>query len=311
MTNQALVKRTDVNGNGLTPAPAQPPKQPAREVRPLSDEMVNEILAGRDFRGWLRAARVARVLGLFSLYLFLDTYDIRADFNNRAVARKRELAQGRKARFNAWAYAQLYVAFDRFIRALRYFVFRGAEGSAKKQARLEKQAVWPRESLISLGPTFIKIGQALGTRADLLPLEYVKELAKLQDQVPAFPSSEAFAIMEAELGRSLHEAYVEIDAEPIAAASLGQVYRARLHTGEEVAVKVQRPNLQSIISFDVAILFRLVKLTNRFFPKANENADWEGMLREFHSTIFEEMDYVREGRNADRFRYNFRTWRAI
>jgi predicted unusual protein kinase regulating ubiquinone biosynthesis (AarF/ABC1/UbiB family) len=139
----------------------------------------------------------------------------------------------------------------------------------------------------------------------------VKELAKLQDQVPAFPTSEAFAIVEAELGRPVREAYAEIDAEPIAAASLGQVYRARLATGEEVAVKVQRPNLESTISFDIAILYRLVKLTNRFFPKANENADWEGMLREFHATIFEEMDYVKEGRNADRFRYNFRTWRAI
>jgi predicted unusual protein kinase regulating ubiquinone biosynthesis (AarF/ABC1/UbiB family) len=311
-TNQALVKRNHSNGNGLAVA-GQPAPKPAAQVPPLTEELVNEILEGRDLHGWLRAARVARVLGLFSLYLFLDTYDIRADFNNRAVTRQREFArgQGRKARLKAWASAQLYIAFDRFIRALRYFVFRGAEGSAKKQARLEKQAVWLRESLIGLGPTFIKIGQALGTRADLLPLEYVKELSKLQDQVPAFPTSDAFAIVEAELGRSLHEAYKEIDAEPIAAASLGQVYRARLHTGQEVAVKVQRPNLQSTISFDVAILFRLVKLTNRFFPKANENADWEGMLREFHSTIFEEMDYVREGRNADRFRYNFRTWRAI
>jgi predicted unusual protein kinase regulating ubiquinone biosynthesis (AarF/ABC1/UbiB family) len=145
----------------------------------------------------------------------------------------------------------------------------------------------------------------------LLPLEYVRELATLQDQVPAFSTAEAFAIIESELGRSVHEAYPEIDSEPIAAASLGQVYRARLATGEEVAVKVQRPNLEATIAFDVAILFRLVKLTNRFFPKANENADWEGMLREFYSTIFEEMDYVKEGRNADRFRYNFRTWRAI
>src|SRR4051794_38205415 len=308
-TSQALVKR---ESNGLAVS-AQPLPKPATSVPPLTEELVDEILAGRGFRGWLHAARVARVLGLFSLYLFLDTYDIRADFNQRAVTRNRERAraQDRKARFKAWVAAQLYVAFDRFIRALRYLVFRGAEGSAKKQARLEKQAVWLRESLIFLGPTFIKIGQALGTRADLLPLEYVKELAKLQDQVPAFPTAEAFAIIEAELSRSLHESYKEIDAEPIAAASLGQVYRARLHTGEEVAVKVQRPNLQSIISFDVAILFRLVKLTNRFFPKANENADWEGMLREFHSTIFEEMDYVKEGRNADRFRYNFRTWRAI
>ena len=311
-SNQALVKRTPSNGNGFAVA-AQPAPKQTTQVPPLTEEMVNQTLAGRDLRGWLRAAQVARVLGLFSLYLFLDTYDIRADFNNRAVARKLELArgQGRKAQFRAWISAQLYAAFDRVVRGLRYFVFRGADGSAKKQSRLEKQAVWLRESLIDLGPTFIKIGQALGTRADLLPLEYVKQLATLQDQVPAFPSADAFAIIEAELGQTLHESYAEIDAEPIAAASLGQVYRARLHTGQEVAVKVQRPNLHSTISFDVAILFRLVRLTNRFFPRMNENADWEGMLREFHSTIFEEMDYVREGRNADRFRYNFRTWRAI
>jgi predicted unusual protein kinase regulating ubiquinone biosynthesis (AarF/ABC1/UbiB family) len=313
-SNQALVKITPANGNGngLAVSTAQPPKQTA-QVRPLTEELVDEILKGRDFRGWLRAAKVARILGLFSLYLFLDTYDVRADFNRRAVTRRRDLARdkGRRAQLRAWFNEQLYTAFDRFIRVLRYLVFRGAEGSAKKQARLVKQAVWLRESLIALGPTFIKIGQALGTRADLLPLEYVKELATLQDQVPAFSTAEAFAIIESELVRSLRESFVEIDSEPIAAASLGQVYRARLHSGQEVAVKVQRPNLESTIAFDVAILYRLVKLTNRFFPSANENADWEGMLHEFHSTIFEEMDYVKEGRNADRFRYNFRTWRAI
>ncbi|HEV8167791.1 MAG TPA: AarF/ABC1/UbiB kinase family protein [Pyrinomonadaceae bacterium] len=287
--------------------------KPTAQVQPLTEELVDQLLAGRGFRGWLRAARVARVLGLFSLYLFLDTYDMRADFNKRAVVRMRDLARerGRRARFNAWFKAGVYSELDRFIRVLRYVIFRGAEGSARKQARLEKQAVWMRDSLIDLGPTFIKIGQALGTRADLLPLEYVKELATLQDQVPAFSTADAFARIESELGRPLHELYPEIDSEPIAAASLGQVYRARLRTGEEVAVKVQRPDLESIISFDIAILFRLVKLTNRFFPKANENADWEGMLREFYTTIHEEMDYVKEGRNADRFRYNFRTWRAV
>lgn len=311
-TDQALVKKIIPNGYGQMPANAPAPKQTA-EVRPLTEEMVDELLSGRGFRGWLRAARVAGVLGLFSLYLFLDTYDVRADFNRRAVARLRDVARrrGRGAQLRAWTKAQFFSAFDRFLRVLRFVVFRGAEGSARKQARLVKQAVWLRESLIDLGPTFIKIGQALGTRADLLPLEYVRELATLQDQVPPFSTAEAFRIVESELGRSVHECYPEIDSEPIAAASLGQVYRARLATGEEVAVKVQRPNLQAIIAFDVAILFRLVKLTNRFFPKANENADWEGMLREFHSTIFEEMDYVKEGRNADRFRYSFRTWRAI
>jgi predicted unusual protein kinase regulating ubiquinone biosynthesis (AarF/ABC1/UbiB family) len=155
------------------------------------------------------------------------------------------------------------------------------------------------------------MGQALGTRADLLPLPYVKELATLQDQVPPFPTDDAFARIEAELERPLRECFREIDSEPVASASLGQVYRARLASGQEVAVKVQRPNLEETISFDIAILYKLIKLTNRFVPSANENADWEGMLQEFHSTIFEEMDYVKEGRNADRFRYNFRTWRAV
>jgi predicted unusual protein kinase regulating ubiquinone biosynthesis (AarF/ABC1/UbiB family) len=285
--------------------------RPAPE--PLSDEMVAAILRARGLRGWLRVARVARVLGLFTLYLFLDTYDIRATFNRRMMARLRE-----ETRVSNWTtrlktrYRKLlHFSLDKLIRFVRLIVFRGGNGSSNKEARLAKQAVWLRSSLIGLGPTFIKIGQALGTRADLLPLAYVRELSTLQDQVPAFSTAEAYARIESELGRSLRECYAEIDNEPVASASLGQVYRARLSSGEEVAVKVQRPDLEHIISFDIAILYRIIKLTNRFFPKANENADWEGMLREFHTTIFEEMDYVKEGRNADRFRYNFRTWRAI
>jgi len=315
-TNQALIKAPDLqtqgNGNGLAVSSSVAHKNLA-EVPALTDEIVTEILAGRGLVGWLRAARVARVLGLFSLYLFLDTYDARANFNRRTLARLRQQARdgGRWAQFKWWGRDLLFYLLDHFIRALRFLIFRGAEGSSRKEIRLEQQAAWLRKSLIDLGPTFIKIGQALGTRADLLPLAYVKELATLQDQVPAFSTVEAFARIESELGHSLHECYPEIDSEPIASASLGQVYRARLASGEEVAVKVQRPKLEGIISFDIAILYRLVKLTNRFLPKANENADWEGMLREFHTTIFEEMDYVKEGRNADRFRYNFRTWRAV
>jgi predicted unusual protein kinase regulating ubiquinone biosynthesis (AarF/ABC1/UbiB family) len=280
---------------------------------PLTDELVAGILAGRGLRGWLRAARVARVLGLFTLYLFLDTYHIRADFNRRMAERLRAEAKEKNfwARLKARLSEFLLIACDKLVRATRLFVFRGRDGSENKAARLEKQAEWLRRSLIDLGPTFIKIGQTLGTRADLLPLAYVKELATLQDNVPAFSTAEAFARIEVELGKSLAECYAEIDNEPIASASLGQVYRARLFSGEEVAVKVQRPDLDRIISFDVAILYRLIKLVNRVFPSANENADWEGMLGEFHATVFEEMDYVKEGRNADRFRYNFRTWRAV
>jgi predicted unusual protein kinase regulating ubiquinone biosynthesis (AarF/ABC1/UbiB family) len=312
-TTQALVKQQPT-GNGhtsVTPVATAPKHGPTPP--PLTEELVDQLLDGRGLRGWLRAARVSIVLGLLSLYLFLDSYDIRADFNRRTIQRLREQARqtNRSERLNLWMRSWVYEGLDLFIRVLLYVVFRGAEGSALKDARLQKQALWLRESLIRLGPTFIKMGQALGTRADLLPLAYVKELALLQDQVPAYSTAEAFARIESELGRPLHEAYAEIDSEPIASASLGQVYRARLSSGEEVAVKVQRPALAEAISIDVAILYRLVKLTNRFFPKANENADWEGMLHEFYSTIFEELDYVKEGRNADRFRYNFRTWRPI
>ncbi|HYN24385.1 MAG TPA: AarF/ABC1/UbiB kinase family protein [Pyrinomonadaceae bacterium] len=319
-TKQSLVPISatppEQDGNSVShnggPTRSRPPRVDAPPA-PLNDELVDQILKGHGLRGWLRVANVSRVLGLLTLYLFLESYDIRSKFNRRTTERRREAARagGRQAQFLQFCRGGVGRMLDTVIRVLRFVVFRGADGSTRKMARLEKQAVWLRENLIALGPTFIKIGQALGTRGDLLPLSYIKQLSILQDQVPAFPTSEAHAQIEAALGRSVQEAYAEIDAEPIAAASLGQVYRARLHTGQEVAVKVLRPNLKEIIRFDIAILYRLVKLTNRFFPRANENADWEGMLQEFHRTIFEEMDYVREGRNADRFRYNFRDWRAV
>ncbi len=309
----------ELRSNGLTKSNGQVKEPVSRQaasempIAPLDESSVDQLLRGKGLRGWLRVLNVGRVLGLLSLYLFLDSYDIRATFNRRRSARLRAEARnrGRIALFQEWSRDLDRRLLDKVVRTLRFVIFRGTDGSSGKSFRLEKQAAWLRESLIGLGPTFIKIGQTLGTRADLLPLSYIKELQRLQDQVPPFPTSEAWLRIENELGRGVMEAFAEIDAEPIAAASLGQVYRARLQSGAEVAVKVQRPNLAEKIAFDIAVLFRLVKLTNRMFPAANKNADWEGMLREFHLTIFEEMDYAREGRNADRFRYSFRDWRAI
>ncbi|HJR06762.1 MAG TPA: AarF/ABC1/UbiB kinase family protein [Pyrinomonadaceae bacterium] len=264
------------------------------------------------WRVWRRTFQIARVLGTLGFYLFLENYEARSKFNRRMSARRLEEARslGRFALFGEQVRAFFGRTIDAFIRLVRHVVFRGADESNAKEARLRKQAVWLKTRLIKLGPTFIKIGQSLGTRGDLLPLAYVKELSLLQDQVPPFPTTEAYARIEAELGRTLQEAYAEIDAAPVAAASLGQVYRARLHTGEEVAVKVQRPDLRETVSFDIAIMRRLVARLSRY-PSFNANADWAGMLDEFGETIFEEMDYAHEARNAERFRENFKTWRAV
>ena len=264
------------------------------------------------WRVWRRTFQVARVLGTLGLYLFLENYEARANFNRRMAARRLEEARalGRLALFGEQVRAFFGRTIDSLIRLVRYVVFRGSDESSAKEARLRQQAVWLKTRLIKLGPTFIKIGQSLGTRGDLLPLAYVKELSLLQDQVPPFPTTEAYARIEAELGRTLQEAYAEIDAAPVAAASLGQVYRARLHTGEEVAVKVQRPNLREMVSFDIAIMRRIVARLSRY-ESFNANADWAGMLDEFGETIFEEMDYAHEARNAERFRANFKTWRVV
>jgi predicted unusual protein kinase regulating ubiquinone biosynthesis (AarF/ABC1/UbiB family) len=312
-TQLALVKRGAAKSvtADIVEARALPPATTSAPPETAATESLESGAGG--WRAWWRTAQIARVLGTMSLYLLLNDYDIRADFNRRAARSKLEEARtrGRTEHFKAWA-RDLFMrrALDRVLRLVRLLVFRGEEGSGAKERQLERQGVWLKENLIHLGPTFIKIGQALGTRADLLPLAYIKELVKLQDEVPAFPTAEAFARVEAELGKSIAEAYAEIDAEPIASASLGQVYRARMHTGEEVAVKVQRPRLRESVGFDIAVLGRITRWLARF-PKVSENADWEGMLREFRETIREEMDYALEGRNADRFRRNFRDWRAV
>ncbi|HEV2708022.1 MAG TPA: AarF/ABC1/UbiB kinase family protein [Pyrinomonadaceae bacterium] len=313
---------TEPSAPSRTPLALAPARRagssPVKQVEPEDDAAAaaaaqeSAETRAQGWRGWLRTLQIIRVLGTLALYLFLDNYEARYKFMRRMAARLREQARvrGRIALFQEWSRDVDRRALDRLVRLVRFYVYRGRDDSARKEARLEKQAEWLKTHLVRLGPTFIKIGQSLGTRADLLPLAYVKQLSTLQDQVPAFSNAEAFARIESELGRALAEAYAEIDAEPVAAASLGQVYRARLHTGEEVAVKVQRPHLRETVGFDIAVLRRITRFLARY-PQFNENADWDGMLAEFHQTIFEEMDYAQEARNADRFRRNFREWRAV
>ncbi|MEO8650318.1 MAG: AarF/ABC1/UbiB kinase family protein [Acidobacteriota bacterium] len=260
-------------------------------------------------RSYLRLLEVSRVIGMLSLYLYLDQYELHHAHTLRQAALREEKAARltRLAYYGEKLYGVRLWFFHLFMLAVRRFVL----GSVlDRELNQEKQAVWLKDKLIELGPTFIKIGQSMGTRADLLPLPFVKELGTLVDMVPPFPNEIAFARIEHELGRKINEVYAEFELEPVAAASLGQVYRARLFTGEEVAVKVQRPNLEAIIKGDVVILKKVAKFAEQF-PQLNENADWAGMLREFDVTIHEEMDYAAEGRNAEAFQKNFANWNNI
>ncbi|MBW4522449.1 MAG: AarF/ABC1/UbiB kinase family protein [Scytolyngbya sp. HA4215-MV1] len=163
----------------------------------------------------------------------------------------------------------------------------------------KRRAIKLREMLTRLGPAFIKIGQALSTRPDLVPSLYLDELSLLQDQLPAFPNEVAFQFIEEELGAHPDEIYAELTDDPIAAASLGQVYRGRLKTGEEVAVKVQRPDLAQNIALDMYILRQLSALAMRNLKQIR--SDLVGIMDEFAARIFEEMDYNHEGQNAERF----------
>ncbi|WP_413201000.1 ABC1 kinase family protein [Nostoc piscinale] len=162
-----------------------------------------------------------------------------------------------------------------------------------------RRAVQLRELLTRLGPAYIKIGQALSTRPDLVPPTYLEELTRLQDQLPPFPNEIAYQFIEEELGAPPEEIYVELSAQPIAAASLGQVYKGKLKTGEEVAVKVQRPDLRERITIDLYILRRIAGWVQRNVKRVR--SDLVGILDELGDRIFEEMDYIHEGENAERF----------
>lgn len=168
----------------------------------------------------------------------------------------------------------------------------------------QKRAEQLRKILTKLGPTFIKVGQALSTRPDLIRKDFLEELIKLQDQLPPFDSKIAFEIIERELDLNIAQAYKEISPQPIAAASLGQVYKAILHTGEEVAVKVQRPNLLPVIRLDLYLMRLASRWVAPFLP-LNLGHDLGLIVDEFGTKLFEEIDYINEGRNAEKFATNF------
>ena len=161
-----------------------------------------------------------------------------------------------------------------------------------------------RLAIEELGPTFIKLGQILSTRPDLIPPAYIRELSKLQDAVPPAPWETIKSRIEMELGGPIEDIFASFEVEPVAAASLAQVHGAILPSGEEVIVKVQRPGIEDVIAVDLEILFDLARLIQERTP-LGRLYDLPEIAEEFAYTLRAEMDYRREGRNADRFRANF------
>jgi predicted unusual protein kinase regulating ubiquinone biosynthesis (AarF/ABC1/UbiB family) len=215
---------------------------------------------------------------------------------------KKNYSQTRR-RLDIWAFV-LTLSFKLW-RNGRKWTYTGGYSEEKVATRRQAQAAWIRESLLELGPTFIKAGQLFSTRADLFPSEYVTELSKLQDRVPAFPYEQVVITIEEELGRPINKLFRQFDPIPLAAASLGQVHKAQLNNGEEVVVKIQRPGLQQLFTIDLGILKQIAQYFQNH-PRWGKGRDWSGIYGECARILWEETDYLQEGRNADTFRRNFR-----
>ncbi len=178
--------------------------------------------------------------------------------------------------------------------------------SRKRRERVEKlsRAERVRMAFEELGPTYIKFGQVLSTRPDLVPVDFINELSKLQDEVPPFPFSEAKNIIETELALPLEDLFDFFDETPIASASIGQVHRARLKDGEEVAVKIQRPGIAKIIEVDLEIMLYLATLMERNIEELALHRPVK-IVEEFARTLEKELDYTIEATNMERIARQF------
>jgi len=161
-----------------------------------------------------------------------------------------------------------------------------------------------REALEELGPIFVKFGQALSTRPDLIPPDIAVELTRLQDQVPPFSGQAAREVVERSLGAPISEHFASFDIQPLASASVAQVHGATLKDGTEVVVKILRPGIESIIDQDIELLYQLANLADRYWPESRRLRPLE-VVEEYDKTIHDELDMTREGANASQLRSNF------
>ncbi|OQW97715.1 MAG: ABC transporter [Desulfobacteraceae bacterium A6] len=178
--------------------------------------------------------------------------------------------------------------------------------SRKRRERVEKltRAERMRMAFEELGPTYIKLGQVLSTRPDLIPVDLTHELSKLQDEVPPFPFSDAKKIIESELGILSEEIFESLSEIPVASASIGQVHRARLKDGEEVAIKVQRPGIRKTIEVDLEIMLHLATLMERHVEEISFHRPVK-IVEEFARTLEKEIDYTIEASNMERIGHQF------
>ena len=160
-----------------------------------------------------------------------------------------------------------------------------------------------RRSLVEMGPTFIKLGQVLSTRSDILPPAFIEQLELLQDKVPALPYEQIKKQLQAQIGEPTR-VFAEFDRQPLAAASLGQVHRARLQTGEQVIVKVQRPSIENKVEDDLQIIVKLARMVESKSPEARR-LGLVAMIEDYARMFLRELDYAREARNTDRVYQNF------
>src|SRR3989344_383419 len=173
-----------------------------------------------------------------------------------------------------------------------------------------KPEVMLRRTLEKLGPTFIKFGQLLSVRPDLIPKEYCKELERLQDNVPPFSYSEAKEIIKKELGKDIEHIFLNFEKNPIAAASISQVYKAALKDGTKVAVKVQRPDVRHIMETDIEIMEYIARLIENNVEGIRRYKPLK-IIKEFREWTEKELDFRLEARNAKRFYDNFKGSKTV
>jgi ubiquinone biosynthesis protein len=187
------------------------------------------------------------------------------------------------------------------IRLGRFLLERFAKPDIEKYTPAERM----RMAFEELGPTFVKLGQVLATRPDLIPEDFVEEFKRLHDQVRPLPFSEVQGVLEAQFGRGLDQVFLSIDPQPLAAASIAQVHRANLIDGTEVVVKIQRPGIVEVIQDDISILYYLAGLLEKYVPETRL-FNPIGIVDEFFKTLELETDFIIESNNIRRFQENFK-----